>query len=127
MEEKLLFHNPWWSDAAKIDSDRNLKAVENSSIKWAQDKVVHFDLERDALYTLRGPRQVGKTTLLKKIIKNLLKTAVKPQSILYYSFDLERHPEDILRIFQQFLEFSRSYKVIRKYVFLDEVTLIKDW
>jgi len=53
---------------------------------------------------------VGKTTLLKKIIKNLLKTAVKPQSIFYYSLDLERHPEDILRIFQQFPEFSRSSK-----------------
>jgi len=106
MEERLLFHNPWWSDPIRIDSDKNIKAIEKTSIKWRQEKVVHFDLEKDAIYTLRGPRQVGKTTLIKKIIKNLLKNSTKPHAIFYYSFDLERHPEDILRIFQQFLEFS---------------------
>jgi len=127
MEESLLFHNPWWSDAARIDSDKNLKAVENSSIKWRQEKVVSFDLEKDAVYTLRGPRQVGKTTLIKNMIRGLLKSGTKPQSIFYYSLDLERKPEDIMRIFQQFLEFSNAYKIPRKYVFLDEITLIEDW
>jgi len=127
MEERLLFHNPWWSDPTRIDSDKNIKAIEKTSIKWRQEKVVHFDLEKDAIYTLRGPRQVGKTTLIKKIIKNLLKNSTKPHAIFYYSFDLERRPEDVLRIFQQFLEFSNAYKIPRKYVFLDEITLIKDW
>ena len=127
MEEILLFHNPWWSDPARIDSDKDIKAIEKASIKWRQERVVHFDLEKDAIYTLRGPRQVGKTTLIKKIIKNLLKNGVKPHSIFYYSLDLERRPEDILRIFQQFLEFSNAYKIPRRYVFLDEITLIKDW
>ncbi len=127
MEERLLFHNPWWSDPVRINSDRDIKAVENSSIKWKQEKIVYFDLGKDAIYTLRGPRQVGKTTLLKKMIKNLLKNGAKPQSIFYYSLDLERHPEDILRIFQQFLEFSNAYKIPRRYVFLDEITPIKDW
>jgi len=127
MEERLLLHNPWWTDPAKIDLDKDIKAVENSSIQWRQEKIVHFDLEKDAIYTLRGPRQVGKTTLLKKMIKNLLKNGVKPQSIFYYSLDLERRPEDILRIFQQFLEFSNVYKIPRRYIFLDEITLIKDW
>jgi len=79
MEERLLFYNPWWSDPARIDSDKDIKAVESSSIKWRQEKIVHFALEKDAIYTLRGPRQVGKTTLLKKMIKNLLKNGVKPQ------------------------------------------------
>jgi len=127
VEERLLFHNPWWSDAARIELDKNIKAVENSSIKWRQEKVVSFDLEKDAVYTLRGPRQVGKTTLIKNIIRSLLKSGTKPQSIFYYSLDLERKPEDIMRIFQRFLEFSNAYKIPRKYVFLDEITLIEDW
>ena len=114
MEERLLFHNPWWSDAARIDLDKSVKAVENSSIKWSQEKVVRFDLEKDAVYTLRGPRQVGKTTLIKNMIRGLLKSGTKPQSIFYYSLDLERKPEDIVRIFQQFLEFSKAYKISRK-------------
>ena len=129
MEERLLFHNPWWSDPTRIDSDKDIKAVESSSIKWRQEKIINFALEKDAIYTLRGPRQVGKTTLLKKLIKNLLKNGVKPQSIFYYSLDLERRPKDILLIFQQFMEFSNAYKIKipRRYVFLDEITLIKDW
>ena len=57
MEERLLFHNPWWSDPTRIDSDKKIKAIEKTSIKWRQEKVVHFDLEKDAIYTLRGPRQ----------------------------------------------------------------------
>ena len=81
MEERLLFHNPWWSDPVRIDSDKDIKAVEKASIKWRQGRVVHFDLEKDAIYTLRGPRQVGKTTLIKKMIRNLLKNGVEPQSI----------------------------------------------
>jgi hypothetical protein len=127
MEERLLFHNPCWSDAARIDLDKDIKAVENSSIKWRQEKVVSFNLEKDAVYTLRGPRQVGKTTLIKNMIRGLLKRGTKPQSIFYYSLDLERKPEDIVRIFQQFLEFSNAYKIPRKYVFLDEITLIENW
>jgi len=28
MEERLLFHNPWWSDPARIDSDKDIKVRE---------------------------------------------------------------------------------------------------
>lgn len=27
MEERLLFHNPWWSDPARIDSDKDIKVT----------------------------------------------------------------------------------------------------
>ena len=81
MEERQLFHNPWWSDPARIDSDKDIKAVENSSIKRRQERVIRFDLKKEAIYTLREPRAAGKTTLIKKMIRNLLKNGVKPQSI----------------------------------------------
>lgn len=27
MEETLLFHNPWWSDPVRIDSDKDIKVT----------------------------------------------------------------------------------------------------
>jgi hypothetical protein len=41
-------------------------------------------------HTLRGPRQAGKTTTLKRLIKRLVENG--EQRILYFSFDTVRHP-----------------------------------
>ena len=45
------------------------------------------DLGADAIYTLSGLRQVGKTTLIKFLIKDLLNLVEDPKTILYLSCD----------------------------------------
>lgn len=58
----------------------------------------------DAVYSLRGPRQVGKTTLLKLEIKRLLEAGVPAKNVFYYSFDLESSPRDVADIMGEYLE-----------------------
>ena len=40
--------------------------------KWYPALRHYISLDKDVIYTIRGPRQVGKTTLLKIIIKELI-------------------------------------------------------
>ena len=88
---------------------------------------------------LRGPRQVGKTTLQQQIISHLIETAgIHPERILRVQFDeipsLRGLREPILTLsdwFQNrilgrsFNEAARSGQPV--YLFFDEVQNLKDW
>ena len=57
--------NPWWKDKGTIKTDRLILAWENSSFKWKPRISEAFCWDANVIYTLRGSRQVGKTTLLR--------------------------------------------------------------
>jgi hypothetical protein len=77
------------------------------------------------VYTLRGPRQVGKTTLVKLKIRELLKTIPK-WNIMYYSFEIENRPSDIITIIDEYLTRAKTSKS-RRYIFLDEISNVSNW
>src|SRR5688572_10641333 len=78
--------SPWWQGSAEIDRDPDLLRLAAAPVKVEVD--IPFRLDVDAVYTLRGPRQVGKSTLLKRVVAILLKDrGVPPRAILY--FDVE--------------------------------------
>ena len=79
----------------------------------------------DHVYTLRGARRVGKTTLLMMEIRRLLGEGVPPRNILYYSFETEGRPVDIYTLVMEYLAISGGRG--RRYIFLDEVTGIRYW
>jgi len=51
------------------------------------------------MYTLRGPRQVGKTTALKLMIQRSAQEAADDEA-LYYSCDLDEDPDTIREVVQ---------------------------
>lgn len=72
--------NPWWErkPAKQLPSFR----------RWAFDKVLRGLTDGLAPITVvRGPRQVGKSTLQDQIINHLLETGVAPPRILKVQFD----------------------------------------
>ena len=73
--------NPWWRDDEAIEQDRDLRKLSESTIKWEQRLRFYFRLRTDVIYTLRGPRQIGKTTLLKRFVQDLLKGYIEPLSL----------------------------------------------
>ena len=82
----------------------------------------------DLVYSLRGPRQVGKTTLLKLEIKQKMDGGVSPYSIMYYAFDVDTTPKDLVNIVKKYLDgIKRLRKNDHCYIFLDEVSAVKDW
>ncbi|MEW6041333.1 MAG: AAA family ATPase [Elusimicrobiota bacterium] len=86
--QDLLEQNPWWEAAQGIEKDEKIKIFEASTLKWYSPTYKEFDFSHSEIYTIRGPRQVGKTTLLKLLIKKLLKEGISPQAIFYYTLDL---------------------------------------
>jgi predicted AAA+ superfamily ATPase len=124
--ERLTEQNPWWADPAAIRADRHLIQAQAASFVWAPPFVKEFDPAAPVVCTLRGPRQVGKTTTIKLLIKNLLHAGGQWPRILYYSLDLERDPEAIVDVVQQAKAFFPK-ETGRWCIFLDEVSSVPDW
>ena len=124
----IIDQNPWWKRKGAMTEDKHITKLKESSIKW-KPRIRHtFNLNSDIVYTLRGPRQVGKTTLLKLMIEELLnRDRVNPRSILYCTCDLIDNPEKLVDILQYYLEKIRPKTKTRSYIFLDEISSVKEW
>ena len=80
------------------------------------------------VYTLRGPRQIGKTTLIKLQIKQMLEDGVPPLHIMYYTLDLARGPEDVVDVIETYMKYAgRRRGKSRCYVFSDEISSVLNW
>src|ERR1051326_3288586 len=101
MLDRLRELNPWWSDAQAIQRDRHLRALASSPFQRPILLLDQLQLDAPIVYTLRGARQVGKTTTVKLLIRKLLDQGVAPTRILYYTLDLERDPDQIVDIVRQ--------------------------
>ena len=87
-----------------------------------------FEPHNTVVYTLRGPRQVGKTTMIKLQIMRFLKMGVCPWNIFYYSFDITESKSDLVDIIDSYMRISKKYRTSsRLYLFLDEITSVADW
>ncbi len=124
--------NPWWKDPSKIKEDKKIKEWEESKIKYDPRlrHVITYDFEPNntVVYTLRGPRQVGKTTLVKLQIRYFLDKGVHPWNILYYSLDLANTQQDVVDLIETYLKVSvRQRGDKRSYLFLDEASSVPNW
>jgi predicted AAA+ superfamily ATPase len=83
------------------------------------------DIRPPGLYTLRGPRRVGKSLELKRAIARLLARGVDPKLVFYCSCDgLSR--QDLRRMVVTMHGVTRTLNGPR-YWFLDEVTAVSGW
>lgn len=134
MLDQFARQNRWWLDPAGIERDRHLRQLTQAPIRWEPPLPFRFD--RDAVYTLRGPRQVGKSTILKRQIADLLATGWPPRAILYLDVELAglETASDIVAALRAYLD-SRALLPSaaltgvgeRLAIFLDEVTRVRDW
>ena len=123
MEEQ----NPWWKGKEYVKEDEDLEKWEKSRIKWIpslKDKIL---LKPFSLYIIFGPRQVGKTTLLKLIIRDLLNNKVEPKSIFYFRCEKLSDFKELDEILKEYLEFRKSFGIKTSFIFLDEITYVNEW
>ncbi|ABE52723.1 Hypothetical protein Mbur_1840 [Methanococcoides burtonii DSM 6242] len=123
---ELSRQNPWWKNASEIFNDEKIKQFDASDIQWKPRLKYYFKFDCDKVYTLRGPRQVGKTTLCKTLIQDLL-TENDPKSIFYYSCDLVSNEKELFDVIHQYMDWSSAFDLNRKYLFLDEISSVKNW
>lgn len=123
--------NPWWRDepVARLEPLR----------RWAFEPVKTSLVNGLAPATvLRGPRQIGKTTLLNQVIDALLQSGVAPRRILRLQFDelpaLRRIEMPIVELAYWFADnvLGSTLTVAAAanepaFLFLDEVQNLPDW
>lgn len=84
-------------------------------------------LPRDVpgIYTVGGGRQIGKTTLLKLWMAELLREGVAPPQIAFFTGELIDHHHALVRLVSDHL--GHRPGTGPRYLILDEVTYIREW
>ncbi len=119
-KEILGIYNPWWIDSES--AFKNLPAFRRSIF----DEVFQDIDGIPQMISVTGPRRVGKSTILRQIIKKLISSGMNPEDICYYSFDdpalfsgrLDK--EDFVA--SLFETGGRP-----RYLFLDEIQTLERW
>lgn len=123
--ELLAIQNPWWRGRS-LKFDPVIENYTKNKLKWNSEIFSQLDLKRDGIYFLSGARGAGKTTALKLTIKKLIEEdGIKPRQIFYYSCHNLDSAEQLNEMIKLFLD--SADKKQRAYIFIDEVSLIKNW
>ena len=116
--------NPWWRKGLKAFGD----------VPAFKRPILHA-FRKDLLVipqiiSIIGPRRIGKTTLVKQLIADLIEQGTDPKRIVYYSMDdpalILNHPEEIAKFIEHGMERVRSSGG-EWYFFLDEIQRLEGW
>jgi uncharacterized protein len=119
--ELLRDRNPWWRHARGWqDEDQNLREAAEAPFEYRPG--VLDDLRPGGLYTLSGPRRVGKSLEVRRAIENLIDDGVPARNILYGSCD-GFSLQDMRRLFRAGMSLTRGVEGTRWW-FLDEITAV---
>ena len=119
MEEIFGIFNPWWKSG-------NVKAELSPQFKRELFFEVVKYLDKRQIIAIFGLRRTGKSTIVFQIIKHILDGGIKPEHILYFSFDEKTSDiKDILSSYSRL--HSIDLEKSKLYVFFDEVQKLEDW
>ena len=119
MEEIFYKSNPWWEETYTFNG---------ISRKIYLKKLDTVFKNKDIIF-ITGLRRVGKTSILKNFISELIsEKSIEPQHIFYITLDLialnHMSIAEILKEYKKLHKIPSSQKI---YVFLDEVTSKKEY
>jgi len=105
--------------------DTNISDWVQSSFKW-RPRLSETIENEEVVYVLRGPRRVGKTTLVKLRIKKLLEGGISPENIFYFPCDAIETPKQLMTVIDNYLDQQRK-RGEWAYLFVDEISMLMDW
>lgn len=120
MNHELYFeYNPWWEGDYDFGEILPREIIETQLDKLMPEK---------AMILLTGLRRVGKTTLMKQLIKKLLENHIKPEHIFYVSIDdYQLKDLTITEVIDEYRKIHKIRKSQKIYLFLDEITYQVDF
>jgi uncharacterized protein len=146
--EDILEQNPWWlpptpsgygvtsppSPEGFGAAGRGGIPEESALSRRTCFADIQAGLERPFVQVLLGLRRVGKSTVLRQLIADLLAKGTDPRHILYFSFDryaVEKTPAALETVLKLYLERSLQAKLheidFRCYLFIDEIQYVDYW
>ena len=122
----LLAKNSWWKGKEHFQEDEDYKKWDEKKIKWIPKLLERIELKPFSLHFIFGPRQVGKTTIIKLKIRELLEKT-KPEQIFYFRCDEIRDYKELNELLESYFKMKEEFEVKSSYIFLDEITFAEDW
>ena len=119
--------NPWWENERWEEEDKHLKTLKAQKIKWLPKWIKQISLEPFSLNFVIGPRQVGKTTGLKLLIREILNHLDKPKAALYLNLEFFSTLAEFRDTIKKYLEIKKEEKIETSFIFLDEATRLPGW
>jgi len=112
-------YNPWW------DGQFNLpNIIERPEISKKMEKT----LSDRSIVILTGLRRIGKTTLMKLMIRQMLQNGIDPAHIFYISLDdYLISDRSIIEVIDEYRKIQRLSVDQKIYLFLDEIASKKDF
>ena len=124
----LRAHNAWWIRQELILDDEKILELDQQKYIYSLPILEQFPFGKDCILTLRGPRQVGKSTVLKLLIKKLLlELKLEKENVFFFSCDRVEDFHQLYDILIVYLNFIRPKTNERLYIFLDEISFVKEW
>ncbi len=119
-----MFYQPWLHHANWHENDSKLCELHKSATRLPHlDAVLQEIPVKPGIFSLLGPRQVGKSTLLKLFAKKCLKT-IDSNCLLYVNGD---EIETWQELKSGLADFCNQWKDNQIGILIDEVTSIPDW
>ncbi len=103
---EYFWENPGWES-----SDRHLESIKTMPF----ERQIPFIPEKKGLYIIRGPRQIGKSSWLKKVLSHY----AGKEKCFYLSCENVENNKELAEILKSVRD--------RKIVLLDEVSFVKNW
>ena len=124
----LQQHNPWWFREEMILDDEKIREYEKVAYRYIPPILAEYPEDTDAILTLRGPRQIGKSTSIKLLIRKLLlELKVPKRYVFYFSLDRIEDFDQLYELVDCYLREVRPTSPQRLHIFLDEISFVREY
>lgn len=127
MFESICRLNPWWTEKDGLEKDEDFRKWKEAKIRWEPPSLTELPLEPFSLNFIFGSRQVGKTTLLKLLVRKLLLERVEPERVFYFKCEKLADYKELDEVLKAYFEFRKSRGISSSYILLDEITFPTEW
>ena len=126
MDTRFQANNTHLEDAAEFARlDVNLRRLYAEPYMFKSELLTCLPTQVPGIYTLGGGRQIGKTTLLKQWMEQLLNAGVMPEAIFFFSGEMIDDHHVLYRLVKD--QVSNMPAETLKFILVDEVTYIHGW
>lgn len=126
MDYRFLPHNHHWQSPGEFSSlDPNLIKLKQMPLVHQPAILQQLPRNTPGIYSLTGGRQIGKTTMLKQWMQQLLSHGIIPTSIVYITGELIDDHHTLLNTIVSLQEEMNRDGI--HFLIIDEVTYIRDW
>jgi predicted AAA+ superfamily ATPase len=126
MDIRFQPNNTHLEDASNFaELDPHLRRLQQQHFIFRSALIDELPWQIPSILTLTGGRQIGKTTLLKQWMADLLKKGVTPEAISFFSGELIGDYQTLYTLIQAQLQTGPTTGLT--YCIIDEITYVADW